>query len=55
MWIEIHNKYLSTCCIDTQNVVLLAQNVVLLAQNVVLLAQNVALLPRSSLMWCGSR
>ena len=44
-----------TCCIDTQNVVLLAQNVVLLAQNVVLLAQNVVLLPRSSLMWRGSR
>ena len=48
MWIEIRNKYLSTCCIDTQNVALLTQNVVLLAQ-------NVALLPRSSLMWCGSR
>ena len=55
MWMKIRNKYLSTCCIDTQNVVLLAQNVVLLAQNVVLLAQNVVLLPHSSLMWCGSR
>ena len=48
MWIEIHNKYLSTCCIDTQNVALLAQNVALLAQNVVLLAQNVVLLPQQS-------
>ena len=48
MWIEIRNNYLSTCCIDTQNVVLLTQNVALLTQ-------NVALLPRSSLMWCGSR
>ena len=48
MWIEIHNKYLSTCCIDTQNVALLAQNVALLTQNVALLAQNVALLPQQS-------
>ena len=48
MWIEIRNKYLSICCIDTQIVVLLTQNVALLAQ-------NVALLPHSSLMWCGSR
>lgn len=55
MWIEIRNNYLSICCIDTQNVVLLTQNVVLLTQNVALLAQNVALLPRSSLMWRGSR
>ena len=48
MWIEIRNKYLSICCIDTQIVVLLTQNVALLTQ-------NVALLPRSSLMWRGSR
>ena len=48
MWIEIRNNYLSICCIDTQNVVLLTQNVALLTQ-------NVALLPHSSLMWCGSR
>ena len=53
MWIEIRNKYLSICCIDTQIVVLLTQNVALLTQNVALLAQNVALLPHSSLMWCG--